>query len=73
MSVFDDSVTLSAGDDSVQVSAFGAHVLSWKVDGEERVWLSSLSPSDMSAPVRADLWHTAASSLFHGVAPHARS
>jgi hypothetical protein len=31
MSVFDDSVTLSAGDDCVQVSAYGGHVLSWKV------------------------------------------
>ncbi len=52
MSIFDDSVTLSVGDDSVQVSAYGAHILSWKVDNAERLWLSSLSPSDMSAPVR---------------------
>jgi D-hexose-6-phosphate mutarotase len=55
MSIFDDSVTLSAGDDSVQVSAYGAHILSWKVDNIERLWLSSLSPTDMSAPVRANL------------------
>ena len=56
MSIFDDSVTLTAGDDSVQVSAYGAHILSWKVDNTERLWLSSLSPTDMSAPVRAALY-----------------
>ena len=53
MSIFDDSVTLTAGSDSVQVSAYGAHVLSWKVDDVERLWLSSLTATDMSAPVRS--------------------
>jgi D-hexose-6-phosphate mutarotase len=57
MSIFDDSVTLVAGDDSVQVSAYGAHILSWKVDSIERLWLSSLSATDMSAPVCAALNH----------------
>jgi D-hexose-6-phosphate mutarotase len=51
MSIFDDSVTLSAGDDSVQVSAYGAHILSWKAGDTERLWLSTLSATDMSAPV----------------------
>jgi D-hexose-6-phosphate mutarotase len=59
MSIFDDSVTLMAGDDSVQVSAYGAHILSWKVDNTERLWLSSLSATDMSAPVCASLYCTA--------------
>ncbi len=59
MSIFDDSVTLMAGDDSVQVSAYGAHILSWKVDNTERLWLSSLSATDMSAPVCASLYCSA--------------
>jgi D-hexose-6-phosphate mutarotase len=64
MSIFDDSVTLTAGSDSVQVSAYGAHVLSWKVDDVERLWLSSLSPTDMAAPVR---WAMRCDEAFHFV------
>ncbi len=69
MSIFDDSVTLSVGDDSVQVSAYGAHILSWKVDNSERLWLSSLSPCDMSAPVRAAFCRHAAFSIFTKIDP----
>ena len=71
MSIFDDSVTLTVGDDSVQVSAYGAHILSWKVDNVERLWLSSLSPTDMSAPVRWTLcWRAALLYFFSTTCPH---
>jgi hypothetical protein len=70
MSIFDDSVTLVAGDDSVQVSAYGAHVLSWKVDKTERLWLSSLSATDMSAPVRATICPSSVFPIFNQMCRH---
>ena len=70
MSIFDDSVTLVAGDDSVQVSAYGAHVLSWKVDNSERLWLSSLSATDMSAPVRATIYHSSVFPILNQMRRH---
>eukprot|EP00933_Yihiella_yeosuensis_P021592 TRINITY_DN17063_c0_g1_i1.p1 TRINITY_DN17063_c0_g1~~TRINITY_DN17063_c0_g1_i1.p1 ORF type:complete len:307 (-),score=55.54 TRINITY_DN17063_c0_g1_i1:134-1054(-) len=45
-------VTLSHGAAQCEVYLFGAHVVSWKVDGKEHLWMSSLSPMDGSGPIR---------------------
>ncbi|KAJ1451615.1 galactose mutarotase-like domain-containing protein [Pelagophyceae sp. CCMP2097] len=40
------------GDASAEVALFGATVLSWRCGGAERLWVSSLSAMDGSAPIR---------------------
>ena len=48
-----DKVVLSVVDElnpsccsSVELFLFGAHIVSWKVNGGERLWMSSLSAMD---------------------------
>lgn len=36
----------------VELWTFGAHTVSWQVDGMERTWMSNLSKMDGSAPIR---------------------
>ena len=43
---------VTCGGAKVQVWTFGAHTVSWQVDGVERTWMSGLSKMDGSAPIR---------------------
>eukprot|EP01051_Picozoa_sp_SAG22_P010203 SAG22_NODE_903_length_6590_cov_2.976121_3_plen_324_part_00 len=43
---------LTAGGAKLEVFLFGAHTISWQVGGKERLWMSSLSKVDGSAPIR---------------------
>jgi D-hexose-6-phosphate mutarotase len=44
-------LALRRGEATCQIYRFGAHIASWVVDGEEKLWLSSLSQTDGSAPM----------------------
>jgi len=43
---------VTCGGAKVEVWTFGAHTVSWQVDGVERTWMSGLSKMDGSAPIR---------------------
>lgn len=43
---------VTCGGAKVELWTFGAHVVSWQVEGVERTWMSRLSKMDGSAPIR---------------------
>lgn len=40
---------------SLELFLFGAHIVDWSVNGVERLWISSLSAMDGSAPIRGGI------------------
>ena len=52
-----DAIKISAEDDTTScvVTLFGAHCVSWKVNGEERLFMSSISKFDKSKAIRGGI------------------
>jgi len=48
-------LSLPGGDDAVEIYLFGAHTWRWRSHGEERLWQSTLSVNDGSAPMRGGI------------------
>ena len=48
-------VTISTKSSSCKISSFGAHVLSWKCKGEERLFLSKKAVMDGSKAIRGGI------------------
>ena len=49
------SIDLENASCAVKLYTFGAHITSFTVDGEEKLWMSSLSKMDGSAPIRGGI------------------
>ncbi|CAI5759933.1 unnamed protein product [Candida verbasci] len=52
---FDDKVLIVNGSSSVTILKFGASIISWKLNNEERLWLSSGAKLDGSKAVRGGI------------------
>ncbi|KAL1437793.1 hypothetical protein MTO96_048640 [Rhipicephalus appendiculatus] len=50
-----NSISLSQGDDSIELVPFGATLTSWKVDGQEMLFLSKKSLQDGKSPIRGGI------------------
>jgi glucose-6-phosphate 1-epimerase len=55
--VYDSSnlIELNSDNSSVIISKFGAHVISWKIDGNELLWISNASVMDGTCPIRGGI------------------
>lgn len=49
------AIELSCGQSNIKVLPFGAHILSWKHQGKEQLWLSEWAELDGSAPIRGGI------------------
>lgn len=50
-----EAIELTNGDDSIIITLFGAHVVSWKISGEEQIFVSSISKFDKSKAIRGGI------------------
>lgn len=51
----DDKVILTNGSSSAEILHYGATVVSWQVDGQDQLWLSTAAKLDGSKPVRGGI------------------
>lgn len=51
----EDKVIFKEGDSSCEILKYGATVISWKLKGQEQLWLSSAAKLDGSKPVRGGI------------------